>query len=309
MKNFTIIRYAFFVLLPVLVISSTLESIYAQTTSQAVTIATDRSSYIYGDRIIVFGTIKTVIPGNVLTVKIVDPYSDVIQTGLATFNQDGSYIYAAEISGSLWKIGGVYTIMIQYGTAVQNQATFTYTSTTAPINGIFQVQDPDTIQTFNISYAIFGGSIDKVSFDPKMPSLTVSVHSDNYGSVTLALPRKLLDAKTSDGSDVSFDVLVDGEKSVVQKEQSDQNNRTITIQFLQGDKNIQIIGTSTESGNHPNANVNENSTTNQQSAGQITNSSRSSTIPEFPFVLNIFVVSVLFMIFLRLKNHHKLFGI
>ncbi|MEO9308090.1 MAG: hypothetical protein ABI342_07250 [Nitrososphaera sp.] len=306
MENFSTIRYAFLILLPVLVITSTFESIHAQTSSQAITITTDKPSYIYGDRIVVFGTIKTVIPGNTLTVKILDPYSNVIQTGLATFNQDGSYIYVVDISGSLWKTGGLYTIVVQYGTTIQNQTTFTYTSTTAPINGIFQVQDPDTLQIFKIPYVIFGGSITKMSFDPKMSSLTISIRSDNYGSVIISLPRKLLDAKSSDGSDASFMVTVDGEESVVQKEQSDQNNRTLTIQFLQGDKIIQITGTSSEYGNYPNVNTSQNSTTNQQSTEQSTNSSRFSAVPEFPFAVNIFLISVLFMIFLRLRIFKKL---
>lgn len=290
-------KHAFLVLLVVLVVIPA--SSYAQkTTSQPITITTDKSSYIFGDTIIVFGTVKTIIPGNTLDIKILDPYSNVIQTGYPTLGQDGSYIYATEISGSSWKSGGVYTILVQYGTVSQNQTTFAYTSTTAPIKGVFQVQSSDTL-IFNVPYIVSGGSITKMSLNSSSYSLTVSIRSDNYGSVILSLPRELLDAKTSDGSDASFTILVDGEEIKPQKEDATPNDRTLTIQFLQGDKNIQIIGNSVESKSNTNT-ENENLTANQQLSGQITNNS-ISTVPEFPFSLDIFLVSILLIILLPLK--------
>ncbi len=271
-------------------------------TNPSITVTTDKSSYIFGDTIVIFGTVKTLVSGNILTVEILDPYSNLIQKGIPTLGQDGSYIYATEITGSLWKSGGVYTVLVQYGSGVQTQTTFAYTSTTAPVKDIFHLQIPGGQQIFDVPYTISGGSVTKMSINPPSFSLIVSIQANNYGSITLSLPRALIDAKTFDGSDEPFTILVDGEEIKPQKEDATLNYRTLTIQFLQGDKNIKIIGTSVASQNNSAISSGENLTANQESSGKITNASKLiPVIPEFPFVMDIFVISILLIILMSLK--------
>ncbi|MGI0073465.1 MAG: PEFG-CTERM sorting domain-containing protein [Nitrosotalea sp.] len=275
------------------------EPVFAQKapTNPDVTVTTDKSSYIFGDTIVISGAVKTV-QGSTISIRILDPYSNLIQAAQVTVAQDGSYTDAIEITGSMWKSGGVYTVLVQYGSAVQTQTTFAYTATTAPINDMFQVQIPITQQTFDVPYTISGGSVKNISVNPSNFTLSVSIQSDNYGAITLSLQRSLLDAKTSNGTDDSFTILIDGTEVKPQKEQVTPSDRTLTIQFLQGDQDIHIIGTSVASQNGS-INTSANLATNQQPSAQISNMSKLiPAVPEFsngiiPFMIALITIVVL----------------
>ncbi|MGI0102140.1 MAG: PEFG-CTERM sorting domain-containing protein [Nitrosotalea sp.] len=278
------------------------EPVFAQKvlTNPDITATTDKPSYIFGDTIVISGAVKTVLQGSVLTIQILDPYSNSVQTAQVAVAQDGSYKDAVMITGSMWKSSGVYTILVQYGSEVQTQTTFAFTATTTPINDTFQVKIPNSQQTFNVPYTIFGGSVTNMSVNASSLSLTVSILSVNYGTITLSLPRSLLDAKTSDGTDGPFTVLTDGNEITPQKEHVTSSDRTLTIQFLQGDKDIQIIGTIVASQNNSTINASSaNLTTNQQSSAQITNMSKPITaVPEFPNGLTPFIVALITIVVL-----------
>ncbi len=261
------------------------EPIFAQKVLKIpdITITTDKPSYIFGDTIMISGTVKTIVPGNAVNIQILDPYSNLIQTRQVNVTQDGSYTDAIEITGFAWKTSGAYTIYVQYGSKVQTQTTFAFIATTAPINGVFQVKITIYQKVFDVQYTISGGSVNRMYVDPPNLSLTVSIQSRNYGAITLSLPRSLLDAKASDGTDSSFTILVDGVKIKPQKEQATTTDRILTIQFLQGDQNIQIIGTTIASQNNLTANMpNANLITDQNLTAQITNMSKPiQKVPEF----------------------------
>ncbi len=262
-----------------------------------ITTATDKSSYIFGDRIVVYGTIKSVVQGNSLSIRILDPYSNLVQTGQGNVAQDGAYIGVIEIASPLWKTSGVYTVQVQYGTSAQGQTTFTYVATTAPISDKALVRVPGSNQIFDVPYTIFGGTVTNVSANPADNSLTISIRPVNYGTITLSLPRSLLDAKTSNGDDSLFTIIVDGTVINPQKEQVTSSDRTLSVQFAQGDQDIQIIGTSMASKSSPTINTSANSTT--QLSSPPTNMPKPVTaVPEFPLVTPLlligFVVLVLF---------------
>jgi hypothetical protein len=63
----------------------------------------------------------------------------------------------------------------------------------------------------------------------------------NDGTITLQLPRSLIDSKTNSGQDDAFIILIDGAEVKPKSESSDNNFRNITIQFLHGDQDIEII--------------------------------------------------------------------
>lgn len=266
-------------------------------TTPDITAKTDKSSYIFGDTIVIYGTVKTLMPGDTVNIQILDPYGNLIQTAQTSVLQDGSYADFVEITGSGWKTGGTYSVLVQYGSEVQTRTTFAFTATTTPISDTFQVQIPNNSQTFNVPYTIFGGSVTKMSIDASNPSLTILISSVNYGTITLSLPRSLLDAKTSNGIDVPFIILMDGTKTITQKDKGITSDRILTIQFLQGTKDIQIIGTSVASQNNSTINSSTNFTTTQQSPTQITNMSKSiPTVPEFSVSIPVLLISISLLI-------------
>jgi hypothetical protein len=69
-------------------------------------------------------------------------------------------------------------------------------------------------------------------------------------TLELTLPRDLIDATKKDGSNDSFIVLADGAFTSYVEKSSDQTSRTILIQLVPENKELEIIGTSlTSSGN------------------------------------------------------------
>ena len=72
-------------------------------------------------------------------------------------------------------------------------------------------------------------------------SLLVYIETTDDGSITLTIPRSVLDATINDGDDEFF-VLVDGEE-VDFEEIKTSTDRILTIKFYAGTEQIEIIGT------------------------------------------------------------------
>jgi predicted secreted protein with PEFG-CTERM motif len=213
-------------------------------TAPAITVSTDKSSYLAGDTVVISGQVQAVVPGTPLTIQILDSNTNLIQIAQIDVSSDGKFTKSFLASGPLWKSNGVYTVKVQYGLPnVTTQTTFTFQSSVAPISNIFQVKDPNSQQTFSVNYTITGGSVNSMTIDVQSISLIVSINSTSDGSITLQIPRTLVDAKTSSGQDDSFIILIDGAEVKPQSESANGDYRTLTIPFLQGDQDIEIIGT------------------------------------------------------------------
>ena len=213
-------------------------------TAPSITVSTDKNSYTIGDTIVISGQVQAVVPGTPLTVQILDSNTNLIQVAQIDVSSDGKFTKSFPASGPLWKSNGIYTVKVQYGLPnVTAQATFTFKSSITPISNIFQVKDPNSQQTFSVNYTITGGNIKDMTIDAQSISLIVSVNSTSDGTITLQMPRTLIDAKTSSGQDDSFIILIDGAEVKSQSESSNSDYRTLTIPFLQGDQDIEIIGT------------------------------------------------------------------
>jgi plastocyanin len=200
--------------------------------------------------------VSSVTAGTPLTIQIFDPSNNPVSIVQINVSQDGKYTGTIKATGALWKLNGKYTVKVQYGPPnVTAQATFNF-HTPVFTSNVFQLKDPNSQQTFNVNYTISGGSVKTMTIDAQSLSVIVSVNSTNDGSISLQLPRALIDAKTSSGQDDAFVVLIDGAQVIPQISISDLNYRTLTIQFLQGDKKIDIIGTQISGNNQVNTRTN-----------------------------------------------------
>ena len=92
-----------------------------------------------------------------------------------------------------------------------------------------------------ISYEITNGKIINVIPDLDAVSLLIDIEAIDNGAITLTIPRSVLDSTIND-SDDEFFVLVDGEE-VYFEEITTSTDRTLTIEFLAGAEQIEIIGT------------------------------------------------------------------
>ena len=92
-----------------------------------------------------------------------------------------------------------------------------------------------------VSYEIVNGKVINVIPDMDAVSILVYIESIDDGSITLTIPRSVLDA-TINNEDEQFFILVDGEE-VDFEEIITSTDRTLTINFLAGAEEIEIIGT------------------------------------------------------------------
>jgi len=213
-------------------------------TAALVTTSIDRSSYTLGDTIVISGQVQAVVSGTPLSIEILDPQNNVAKIDQIDVSQDGKYTYSTKAAGPYWKLNGSYTVKVQYGPPnVTAQTTFTFQSTPTTTSNVFQLKDPSSQQTFNVNYTITGGTVKTMTIDAQSLSVIVSVNSTSDGTISLQLPRALIDAKTTSGQDDAFIILIDGAEVKPQSESADNNFRNITVQFLQGDQDIEIIGT------------------------------------------------------------------
>jgi len=225
--------------------------VFAQTTPSAsppavasITTSVDKSSYTLGDTIVISGQVQAVVVGTPLVIQIFDPNNGLVQIAQINVSQDGKYTDTIKAVGPYWTANGAYTVKVQYGPPnVTAQTTFAFQSTPTMTSNVFQLKDPNSQQTFNVNYTISGGTINTMTIDAQSLSVIVSVNSTSDGTVTLQLPRTLIDAKTSSGQDDTFIILIDGAEVKPQSESANNDFRNITVQFLQGDQDIEIIGT------------------------------------------------------------------
>jgi predicted secreted protein with PEFG-CTERM motif len=96
----------------------------------------------------------------------------------------------------------------------------------------------------SVTYSITNGKVLDIKADTNSKSLIVSIQTNGDGTLTITMPRALIDAKKTDGSDDQFFVLNDGKgNGQFQETNNTATARTLQIPFLDGTLQIEIIGT------------------------------------------------------------------
>jgi len=79
--------------------------------------------------------------------------------------------------------------------------------------------------------------------DTEQFAIIVQIDSTDEGTITLDLPREFIGAEKQNGKDDTFIILIDGIEVSYQESLVHPNSRVITINFEEGDSDIEIIGT------------------------------------------------------------------
>ena len=245
--------------------------------NDSITVTTDKSKYAEDETISIYGEIKYLALGNQLTILITSPNGNIAEIDQITVDSDKQFNTEINPNGVYWKISGTYTVLITQDE--NNQATTSFefggiaeTSlnnleevivddpitddpiTDDPITDDPITDDPiilDSVLTATtitvqdstdlISYEIVNAKLLNVIPDIDAVSLLIYIEATDDGSITLTIPRSVLDASINDGDDEFF-VLVDGEE-VDFEEITTSIDRTLTIEFNAGTEQIEIIGT------------------------------------------------------------------
>ena len=210
----------------------------------SITVSTDKLSYLLGDTIVISGSVKSPVKNTQLSIQIFDPNNNLVHVDQIDVSEDGKYTDTIKAIGVYWRASGTYTVKVQYALpGVTAQTTFIFQSSIPSVSNVFEVKDPTSQQTFGVNYTITGGTVKDISIDTQSISLIISINSTTDGTITIQIPRALVDAKTNSGQDDAFIILIDGAEVKSQSESSNSNYRNLTIQFYQGDQDIEIIGT------------------------------------------------------------------
>ena len=234
-----------FALTAILVVSMGMAPVFGQIQSSIV-VTTDKSSYSEGDAILVTGEVRDLYSGTPVSVMVIAPNGNIVSIAQVTVGADKKFSTELTAGGSLMRAEGTYTVKVQYETKNRTaEATFEFGGST-----VIPTETPSTVTDTTVSvqgssdlvgYEITGGKLVGITPDVEANSLIISIDATSDGSLTLTIPRSVLDA-TINGGDDDFFVLIDGEE-VDFDETTTSNDRTLTIAFPAGAEEIEIIGT------------------------------------------------------------------
>ena len=216
-----------------------------------ISVQTDDNDYDEGDTILISGEISTIIGDTQITMQLFEGdcseftnACNLIDIAQIEVSRDGNYFHTLIAQGPLWKSPGDYTIKVVYGSANAAETQFTFIPKSQVLETIdnFEVNAGDS-GTFDVKYVIKGGIIKDLVIDPDIFGLVITIESQHDGKLVLDLPRKYIDAEKQDGKDDIFIVLIDNVQTTYQEPTLYSDIRTITIEFEEGDSEIQIIGT------------------------------------------------------------------
>ena len=207
-----------------------------------ISVKTDANSYKEGETIVISGKVSTIITGTPVTMQIFSQ-DNLVDIAQITVAEDGNYSHTVRAEGPLWSKAGEYTIRVSFGEGNIAETQFTFSpKTETSETKTFEV-DAGNHGTFDVEYSIEGGIVKDMLVDEEIFALIVIIESTDDGSISLEIPRYALDAKKQDETDDIFIIIIDGIEAPYQETITDSNSRVITINFEQGDSDIEIIGT------------------------------------------------------------------
>ena len=242
-----------------ILITSVGTTVFAENGSIVVT--TDKSSYSDGETVTISGEIKNMVPGDQLSILIQSPNGNLVALDQLTVGTDNQFSKEIKVGGKLMKTEGTYSVKVQYRAqsattsfefdgiaSVTSNKTIEETIEETIIEDLVVIDSIVTSTTVTIqdstdlvSYEITNAKLINVIPDLDAVSLLIYIEAIDDGSITLTIPRTVLDAIIHEGDDEFF-VLVDGEE-VDFEEITTSKDRTLTIEFNAGTEQIEIIGT------------------------------------------------------------------
>ena len=230
------------IVLTVIIASLFVTTMTAFAQSQLIYVETSQNAYEEGETIVISGNVTAIIAGTPITLQIFHEGNliDIAQVEVA---QDGNYAHTFIGKGPLWQKDGDYIVRAFYSTStIETSFEFYSKQTVVDTTDSFEV-DAGSFGTFDVDYTVRGAIVKDMVVDSEIFALIVILETDDDGSITLELPRDSIDAKKSNSLDDTFIILIDGVEVPYKEVTTDSDARTITIEFEEGDSDIEIIGT------------------------------------------------------------------
>ncbi len=241
-------KYASLLILFLIISSISIQHNTATAAEECERVCVSKPFYEEGEAVVISGKVEAFLPNTPLLLQVFRE-ANRVHIAQVEVAQDGTFTYSLIADGPYFQKDGKYTVQASYGvTGNVFETSFDYQTTISGTNPtqIFDVK-ADGIGTFDVPYTIKGGTIKNIIVDPAILGLIVTIQADSDGSLTLDLGREWIDAKKGPdgktGDDDTYIIYIDGLEVPYQESAIKPESRLITIQFQEGDSDIEIIGT------------------------------------------------------------------
>ena len=213
-----------------------------QPTPPTISITTDKQSYNQGDTIVISGTVSNYIANTLVNIRIIDPIGNLVKVDQVDLGSDRTFSTSITATGALWQEAGTYQVKTQYGSLNTTAITiFQFSGSSGNGQGENTVKVDGT--DLSVKYSITNAQVLDISANTQSKSLIVSIQTTGDGVLTITLPRTLTNAILPTGQDDKYYVLVDGQEADFQETSTTKTDRTLSIPFIDGTEEIEIIGT------------------------------------------------------------------
>ena len=211
---------------------------------------TDDTVFNHQSSILLEGYLRPQISPSPVTIVITNPIGNIVSIEQINPDPDGNFSMYINTASPLWSIDGDYIIKAQNGperffkTSVEiisldlgqkSQCVLTDISVVADNGGVYCIPFVATGETTGVQGTL----------DTKTKTLTLDLRGKGIESITIQLPRNILDSQSSDNNDTDFVVLFNGVQIDYEEGDSTADYRLLTISYSPDRKaQIEIIGTS-----------------------------------------------------------------
>jgi len=208
-------------------------------------------AFDHSSKIVINGHSKLNNPDVPIVFTVTNPIGNLVTIDQIMVKPNSDFKIEFNPSGPLWKQDGMYIIKAQAGPQ----------STVFKINvKLISMDSQSSLECDSNELTVSGdnGGQYCIPFESTFPltqmsgflntetkTLILTVQQNFAQILDIDIDRKLLNAKSSDGEDIAFIVLVNGEPADIEENDSElAGHRALSISFGAGDTTIEIIGTS-----------------------------------------------------------------
>src|SRR5918992_252496 len=116
--------------------------------------------------------------------------------------------------------------------------------TTVTASNTFDLTIDD--QTYPLMYNITGGEVSSITADRAQSTLLINIASREDGTLTIELPRNVIDSKAQGNTDEEYAVFIDDQPNNFEETTNNNEARVLEIGFDNGAEQIEIAGTQIE---------------------------------------------------------------
>jgi hypothetical protein len=98
-------------------------------------------------------------------------------------------------------------------------------------------------QKYPLKYNTTGGEVTNISADPAQATFLINIASSGDGTLTIELPRNVIDSKAQGNTDEDYAVFIDDQPKAFEEITNNNEVRTLQIGFDKGAEKIEIAGT------------------------------------------------------------------